>query len=192
MEKPGSPYGPPASAGPAGLAAKLLSFCEELRGEGVAVGTSEILDAFAALEQVPWGAQEDFRECLAATIAKSQEDRRVFELLFDRFFFRATEGAAVELGIAERGEHHEGVERLDIDQLREQIREAILAGNEAEMRDLARLAIAAFGRRPTNRSLRDFGEIAAVEAGGDVVAKVQERVVGLRLRVLDRAAEDGE
>ncbi len=147
MEKPGSPYGPPASAGPAGLAAKLLSFCEELRGEGVAVGTSEILDAFAALEQVPWGAQEDFRECLAATIAKSQEDRRVFELLFDRFFFRATEGAAVELGIAERGEHHEGVERLDIDQLREQIREAILAGNEAEMRDLARLAIAAFGRR---------------------------------------------
>ena len=29
-------------------------FCEELRGEGVAVGTSEILDAFAALETVPW------------------------------------------------------------------------------------------------------------------------------------------
>ncbi len=147
MGAPGSPYGPPASAGPPGLAAKLLSFCEELRGEGVAVGTSEILDAFAALEQVPWSAQEDFRECLAATIAKSQEDRRVFELLFDRFFFRAAEGAAVEHGIAERGEHHEGGERLDIDQLREQIREAILAGNEGEMRDLARLAIAAFGRR---------------------------------------------
>jgi uncharacterized protein with von Willebrand factor type A (vWA) domain len=76
------------------LAAKLLSFCEELRGEGVAVGTSEILDAFAALDQVPWTEPEDFRESLAATIAKSQEDRRVFELPFERFFFRAAEAEA--------------------------------------------------------------------------------------------------
>ena len=45
------------TAGPPGLAAKLLGFCEELRSEGVAVGTSEILDAFAALEQVPWTSQ---------------------------------------------------------------------------------------------------------------------------------------
>ena len=70
---------------PPGLAPRLVAFCEELRGEGVAVGTSEILDAFEALETVPWTQQEDFREALAATIAKSQEDRRVFELLFDRY-----------------------------------------------------------------------------------------------------------
>ena len=38
-------------------------------------------------------------------------------------------------------------ERLDIDELREQIREAILEGDDGEMRDLARLAIAAFGRQ---------------------------------------------
>ena len=50
----GSPYGAKLDAGPPGLAAKLLAFCEELRSEGVAVGTSEILDAFAALDQVPW------------------------------------------------------------------------------------------------------------------------------------------
>ncbi|HEY5052557.1 MAG TPA: VWA domain-containing protein [Solirubrobacterales bacterium] len=142
-----SPYGPKLDAGPPGLAAKLLAFCEELRGEGVAVGTSEILDAFAALEQVPWTAQEDFREALASTIAKSQEDRRVFELLFDRFFFRAAEGEAIEREIGEGEQRHEGGERLDIDQLREQIREAIIEGNEDEMRDLARLAIAAFGRQ---------------------------------------------
>jgi len=84
-----SPYGPKAEAGPPGLAAKLLGFCEELRGEGVSVGTSEILDAFAALDEVPWTSREDFLEALASTIAKSQEDRRLFELLFDRWFFRA-------------------------------------------------------------------------------------------------------
>ena len=144
-----SPYGPQLEGGPPGLAAKLLSFCEELRGEGVAVGTSEILDAFAALEQVPWGEREDFREALAATIAKSQEDRRVFELLFDRFFFRSAEAEALERGEARerQGERFEGGERLDIDELREQVRQAIVEGNDGEMRDLARLAIAAFGQR---------------------------------------------
>ncbi len=147
-----SPYGPKADPGPPGLASKLLGFCEELRGEGVAVGTSEILDAFAALEHVPWTSQADFREALAATIAKSQEDRRVFELLFDRYFFRAAEAEAVLRQISERGEGaqdgQEGgaSERLDMDELREQIREAMMAGDEDAMRDLARLAIAAFGR----------------------------------------------
>ncbi|MBS1883982.1 MAG: hypothetical protein JSS97_13625, partial [Actinobacteria bacterium] len=82
-----SPYGPKADPGPPGFGPKLLGFCEELRGEGVAVGTSEILDAFAALEHVPWTSQDDFREALASTIAKSQDDRRVFELIFDRYFF---------------------------------------------------------------------------------------------------------
>jgi uncharacterized protein with von Willebrand factor type A (vWA) domain len=129
-----------------GLGPRLLEFCEELRGEGVAVGSSEILDAFAALEAVPWGQEEDFREALAATIAKSPEDRRVFELLFERFFFRASEAEALERGVAE-GQRHEGTDRLDLDRLREAVREAIAAGRDGEMRDLARLAIAAFGRR---------------------------------------------
>jgi uncharacterized protein with von Willebrand factor type A (vWA) domain len=141
-----TPYGPRPDAGPPGLAPKLLGFCEELRGEGIAVGTSEILDAFAALDEVPWTSQDDFREALAATIAKSQEDRRLFELLFDRWFFRAAEAEAIEQGVGEEG-RHEGGERLDIEELRKQVREAIIEGDEDEMRDLARLAIAAFGRQ---------------------------------------------
>ena len=44
------------------------------------------------------------------------------------------------------GEPGAGSERLDMEELREQIREAMLAGDEDAMRDLARLAIAAFGR----------------------------------------------
>jgi uncharacterized protein len=131
---------------PPGLAPRLVSFCDELRREGLAVGTSEILDAFAALRSVPWTEPADFREALAATVAKSQEDRRVFELLFDRFFFRAAESEAVERGISER-RRYDGGERLDIEALREAVRQAIADGRDGEMRDLARLAIAAFGRR---------------------------------------------
>ncbi|MGH2982600.1 MAG: CoxE, partial [Solirubrobacterales bacterium] len=143
----GSPYGAKLESGPPGLAAKLLAFCEELRGEGVAIGTSEILDAFAALDQVPWTVPDDFRESLAATVAKSQDDRRVFELLFDRYFFRSAEAEAVQRGIGEGEQRHEGSERLDIDELREAVREAIVEGRDGDMRDLAQLAISAFGRR---------------------------------------------
>ncbi len=143
-----SPFGPRAEAGPPGLAARLVGFCEELRSEGVAVGTSEILDAFDALAEVPWTSRDDFREALAATIAKSQEDRRLFELLFERWFFRTAEAEAIERGVGEEG-HRDGggVERLDIDELRERIRQAIVEGRDGAMRDLARLAIAAFGRQ---------------------------------------------
>jgi len=128
-------------------AASLLAFFEDLRSEGVAVGTSEILDAFEALEEVTWTDQRDFREALAATIAKSQEDRRIFELLFDRHFFRAAEAESLELGTPEERFEGDGGDRIDLDELREAIRQAITAGNDGQMRDLARLAMMAFGRQ---------------------------------------------
>jgi len=176
-----SPYGPRADTGPPGLAAKLLGFCEELRGEGVAVGTSEILDAFAALEQVPWESREGFREALATTIAKSQEDRRLFELLFERWFFRAAEAEAIGREIGETEQRHEGAERLDIDELREQIRQAIIDGDEGQMRDLARLAIAAFGQQ---------GEGSGV-VGVDVqrIRRTLELSAGTQPQPADGAAE---
>jgi len=129
-----------------GLDARLIGFAEELRGEGVAIGTSELLDAFAALAEVPWDVRADFKEALAATLAKSPEDRRVFELVFDRFFFRAAEAEAVMQGVAE-GEGFDDAASIDVDALREAIANALQDGSEGAMRDLARLAIAAFGER---------------------------------------------
>src|SRR5919197_1943021 len=138
-------YGGMPEGGMPGMAPRLLEFADELRQEGVAVGTSELLDAFQALDAVSWTSREDFREALAATLAKSQEDRHVLDVLFDRFFFRAVEREALEQGLAEERFH--GGDQLDLDALRERIRDAIRAGSDGEMRDLARLAIAAFGRQ---------------------------------------------
>jgi uncharacterized protein len=138
-------YGGLPDPGPPGFPPRLLEFADDLRKEGVAVGTSELLDAFEALGEISWTNQEDFREAMAATLAKSQEDRRVFELIFDRYFFRAVEREAVERGLTER--RFEGGERLDFEQLRDRIREAVRSGSDGEMRDMARLAIAAFGRQ---------------------------------------------
>src|SRR4051812_16742920 len=123
----------------------MLEFADELRKEGMAVGTAEILDALAALEQVPWTTEQHFRAALAATIAKSQDDQHLFEKVFDRFFFRAVEREAIERGISEEG--FEGQERMEFDALRQRIAQAIREGSDGEMRDMARLAIAAFGRQ---------------------------------------------
>jgi uncharacterized protein len=122
-----------------------VAFCEELRREGLSVGTSEILDAFEALHNVPWTEPADFREAMAATLAKSQEERRVFDLLFERFFFRVAEAEALRQGVGEQ-RRYDSAAGLNLEELREAIREAIAQGRDGEMRDLARLAIAAFGR----------------------------------------------
>jgi uncharacterized protein len=155
-ESSSRPLGSPAAAAPppAGFAARVLELGEELRREGVAVGTSELLDAFAVLSEIDWTEQEDFREALAATLAKSQEDRRVFELVFERFMFRAVELAAVREDVREQTAQ-DGSGGLDLDELtdeeleglRAQIAAALRDGSEGAMRDLARMAIAAFARR---------------------------------------------
>jgi uncharacterized protein with von Willebrand factor type A (vWA) domain len=135
------------------LPARIVDLAEALRAEGLAIGTSELLDAFAALDEVPWTDRTAFKEALAATLAKSQEDRRVFDLVFARFMFRAAEAQAVEHGVREQGD--QGVrgdggataDQIDVDALREQLLQAIREGDESALRDLARLAIAAFARR---------------------------------------------
>jgi uncharacterized protein with von Willebrand factor type A (vWA) domain len=146
VSPPAAPKAELPERGPGGFAGSLLAFAEDLRGEGLAVGTSEILDAFAALGHVPWSDQVEFREAMAATLAKSPEDRRVFELVFDRFFFRETEAEAARQRITESEVGAGGRAEINLDTLRQQIAAALSDGSDAALRDLARLAIAAFGQ----------------------------------------------
>src|SRR3954454_12056460 len=121
------------------LPGHLIGFADALRTEGVAIGTSELNDAFAALGEVEWTRAGPFREALAATLAKSPDDRRVFDLVFERYFFRAAEGAALEAGVREAEAAEAGLsdaDRIDYDALRQQILEAIRNGDEAALRDL--------------------------------------------------------
>jgi hypothetical protein len=134
--------------------AQLLAFGDDLRREGMAPGTSELLDGFAALQEVGWTDPDQFREALAATLAKSPEDRRVFDLVFERFFFRAAEAEAVARGVKEaqpggdeNGADGDATAELSLESLRDAVEQAIRDGDESRLRDLARLAIAAFGQR---------------------------------------------
>jgi uncharacterized protein with von Willebrand factor type A (vWA) domain len=169
--------GPPAwaaftdggsNAASGSLAPLVVEFCSELREEGMQVGTSELLDAFDALAEVDWSRRDDFREALATTVAKSQQDQHLFKLVFDRFFFRAAEAqAAEERARANSGESSEdGADaqgnpeagdaegdsngEIDIDALREAILEAIERGDDAALRDLARLSIMTLSGGPSS------------------------------------------
>jgi uncharacterized protein len=144
----GKVYAKIPERGPGGFDGQLLGFAEELRQEGMALGTSELLDTFEALQHISWTQQADFKEAMAATLAKSPEDRRVFELVFERFFFRAAEAEASRQNISESaaGQGAAGDLELDLDALRQQIAAALQEGSDAQLGDLARLAIAAFGK----------------------------------------------
>jgi uncharacterized protein with von Willebrand factor type A (vWA) domain len=144
----GKVYAKVPERGPGGFDGQLLGFAEELRQEGMALGTSELLDSFEALQHISWTRQADFKEAMAATLAKSPEDRRVFELVFERFFFRAAEAEASRQNISESaaGQGAAGDLELDLDALRQQIAAALQQGSDAQLGDLARLAIAAFGK----------------------------------------------
>lgn len=147
--------------GTSGIPALLVDFSRELRDEGMAVGTSELLDAFGALGEVDWADRAQFREALSATIAKSQDDRALFELVFDRYFFRAAEAEAVRQegessnqgnehpdGAPQEGQEGElgegeqaGDAQIDTEALREAIMQALAAQDDDALRDLARLAV---------------------------------------------------
>ena len=156
-----------------------------------------MLDAFRALAEVSWTDQQAFRHALAATLAKSQEDRRVFEALFERFFFRAVEREAVEKGLTEQRVSGEGGggREIDFDSLREAVRAAIHAGSDGDMRDLARLSIAALGRQgegsgvigvDIQRIRRSLGLKGEASADSDPAARDADAVAADRIREFER------
>jgi len=65
---------------------QLVNFCKILRGLGVNVGTSEILDAARGLSFVDIMQREQFKTALASLLVKNKLERRLFELAFESFF----------------------------------------------------------------------------------------------------------
>jgi uncharacterized protein with von Willebrand factor type A (vWA) domain len=140
----------------------LNGFIRELREAGLPVSLTENLDAMQAVKHIPLEDREAFKYALAATLIKSNAHWRAFETVFEVYFslrgkqysLRPEEAtdAERELDDGAEGPPQEGAgsgaggvsDSLTPEELAEMLYRALLDGDEAMMRALARQAVRRF------------------------------------------------
>ena len=65
---------------------RLHEFVRALRGAGVRVSPTEAEEAFRAAALIGYHPRDQFRETLALTLVKSQQERPDFDACFEAFF----------------------------------------------------------------------------------------------------------
>jgi uncharacterized protein with von Willebrand factor type A (vWA) domain len=144
--------GPDSNAASAGLLETLNGFVRELRTAGIPVSLTENLDAIEALRHVPLEDREAFKYSLAATMVKSNAHWKAFETVFEVYF--SLRGPAFQInpvdedGLvgagARRSDGRAGTEGLTHEQLAELLYRALMEGNEAMLRAVARAAVSRY------------------------------------------------
>jgi uncharacterized protein with von Willebrand factor type A (vWA) domain len=143
------------------IADLLAGFIVELRQAGIPVSLTENLDAMRAVEQIPLLDRDAFKYALAATMVKNHAHWRAFETVFEVYFsIRGKRYALGEEGADDlagldlddldaQGQDGDmqgqagggGGEPLSPEQIAELLYKALLEGNEAMMRAMARQAV---------------------------------------------------
>jgi uncharacterized protein with von Willebrand factor type A (vWA) domain len=123
-----------------GLPGRLVEFVEALRGQGIAAGPSETIDAAAALDVLGLDERERVREGLAAALVRRGGQRSVFDATFDVYF---------PLGVgapeAARRPATDPTGTADLAVLREELADALAANDEPMLARLAGAAVDALG-----------------------------------------------
>lgn len=138
----------------------LAGFIVELRDAGLPVSLTENLDAMEAVTHVPLEDRDAFKYALAATLVKNHAHWRAFETLFEVYF--SLRGARYEIDsdadpfadldpdelaelLRQAGGERQGAggagEALTSEELAEMLFRALLDGDEALLRALARQAV---------------------------------------------------
>ncbi|MEA2477603.1 MAG: uncharacterized protein QOC87_1802 [Actinomycetota bacterium] len=118
---------------------RLLEFTGALRDAGVPVSVGEDLDALSALSYVSLADKSAVHSALAAAMVKTDTHRDAFDLLFELYFGTGRGDAAI-------GSADELADERTADELAEAVGDAITAGDGQATSDLAREAVARFGR----------------------------------------------
>jgi uncharacterized protein with von Willebrand factor type A (vWA) domain len=140
----------------AGLLETLAAFVKELRRAGIPVSLTENLDAVEALRHIPLEDRDAFKYALAATMVKNNAHWKAFETVFEVFFsmrgrrYQLTEGDEDQPGAEDlmtellgrrQGDGHGATEGLAPEQLAEMLFRALMDGNDAMLRAIARAAV---------------------------------------------------
>jgi uncharacterized protein with von Willebrand factor type A (vWA) domain len=136
----------------------LAGFIQELRAAGLPVSLTENLDAMEAVRHIPLDDREAFKYALAATLVKNNAHWKAFETIFEVYFSMRgrhlnidgadADGDDADLErllselMGERPAAQGGaMEALTPEQLAEMLYKALMEGDEALMRALARQAV---------------------------------------------------
>jgi len=138
----------------------LSGFVVELRAAGLPVSLTENLDAMEAVQHVPLEDREAFKYALGATLVKSHGHWRAFETVFEVYFSMRgpqyaldgedgpddgtdedVEGGEQLPGSGGEGRGGGGGGAMDAAELAEALYRALLEGDDATMRALARQAV---------------------------------------------------
>jgi len=139
----------------------LSGFVQELRNAGLPVSLTENLDAMEAVRHIPVEDREAFKYALGATLVKNSAHWRSFETVFEVYFslrgpeYKLVEGSAEELDelwreMQEQMQQGEGrgasggMESLTPEEMAQMLMQALLKGDQAMMRALARQAVQRF------------------------------------------------
>ncbi|OHU97413.1 vWA domain-containing protein [Mycobacterium talmoniae] len=86
---------PPQPLAPHGIPGHLVEFVEALRGQGIAVGPSETVDAGRVLATLGLGDREVLREGLACAVLRRPDHRDTYDAMFDLWWPAALGGRTV-------------------------------------------------------------------------------------------------
>ena len=138
----------------AGLLETLSGFVKELRTAGIPVSLTENLDAMEALRHIPLEDREAFKYALAATLVKNNAHWKAFETVFEVYFslrgreYHLTdeggEGSVDEMItdlLGAREGEGSSADGLTPEQLAELLYRALMDGNDAMLRAIARAAV---------------------------------------------------
>ncbi|MEO5678479.1 MAG: VWA domain-containing protein [Acidimicrobiales bacterium] len=145
--------------GPRSLLDVLNGFVIELRNAGLPVSLTEHIDAMEAVRVVDLGDRDSLKCALAATMVKSHAHWRPFETVFEVYFANlggseaqdgddllpATDDVDLMLQQLQEGRGQGGgLEALTAEELAEMLYRALLEGDEAMTRALAKQAVTRF------------------------------------------------
>ena len=151
----------------------LSGFVTELRRSGLPVSLTEHLDAAEAVKHIPLEDREALKYALAATLVKNNAHWRAFETVFEVYFslrgpqYQLKEDADADdlwrdmqdqLRQGEGRAGAGGMESLTPEELAQLLYQALLNGDEALLRALARQAVSRYAGMEPGRPVGDTYE----------------------------------
>jgi uncharacterized protein with von Willebrand factor type A (vWA) domain len=140
----------------------LSGFVVELRNAGLPVSLTENLDAMEAVQHIPVDDREAFKYALGATLVKNNSHWRAFETVFEVYFslrgpeYRLLDSDESELDELWRNMQDEagqgdgrgaaggGLDALTAEEIAQLLMQALLGGDQAMMRAMARQSVQRF------------------------------------------------